>query len=53
MIAIVDYGMGNLRSVEKGFQKVGVDVRVMTSARDIHDADAIVLWVALRGSTGF
>jgi imidazoleglycerol phosphate synthase glutamine amidotransferase subunit HisH len=21
MIAIIDYGMGNLRSVEKGFQK--------------------------------
>ena len=23
MIAIIDYGMGNLRSVQKGFEKVG------------------------------
>jgi imidazoleglycerol phosphate synthase glutamine amidotransferase subunit HisH len=32
MISIIDYGMGNLRSVEKGFLKVGVDVKV-TSRR--------------------
>ncbi|MBI5188229.1 MAG: imidazole glycerol phosphate synthase subunit HisH [Nitrospirae bacterium] len=43
MIAIVDYGMGNLRSVEKGFQKVGVDVKVTSNPRDIDDADGIVL----------
>ncbi|MEW6674819.1 MAG: imidazole glycerol phosphate synthase subunit HisH [Nitrospirota bacterium] len=43
MIAIVDYGMGNLRSVEKGFQKVGVDVKVTSNHRDIDDADGIVL----------
>jgi glutamine amidotransferase len=23
MIAIIDYGMGNLRSVQKGFERVG------------------------------
>ncbi len=34
MIAIIDYGMGNLRSVEKGFQKVGVDVTVTNSPDD-------------------
>ena len=28
MIAIVDYGMGNLRSVEKGFAKVGHETTV-------------------------
>ena len=27
MIAIVDYGMGNIRSVEKGFLKVGAEAR--------------------------
>jgi glutamine amidotransferase len=43
MIAIVDYGMGNLKSVEKGFKKVGVDARVTANAREISDADAIVL----------
>lgn len=43
MIAIVDYGMGNLRSVEKGFQKVGVDARVVTTPGAIDDASAVVL----------
>ncbi len=43
MIAIVDYGMGNLKSVEKGFQKVGIDARVTNNPRDIDDASGIVL----------
>ncbi len=43
MIAIVDYGMGNLRSVEKGFQKVGVDARIVRDARSVDDAGGIVL----------
>ncbi len=43
MIAIVDYGMGNLRSVEKGFKKVGVEAVVTSSPRVIEDARAIVL----------
>jgi len=43
MIAIVDYGMGNLRSVEKGFKKVGVDARITSSSRVIADAEAVVL----------
>jgi glutamine amidotransferase len=43
MIAIIDYGMGNLRSVQKGFQKVGVDVAVTADPRVIDDAEAVVL----------
>jgi glutamine amidotransferase len=43
MIAIVDYGMGNLRSVEKGFAKVGVDARVVSSPRDVESARGVVL----------
>ena len=43
MIAIVDYGMGNLRSVEKGFLKVGADVKVTSTPKVLDDADAIVL----------
>ena len=43
MIAIVDYGMGNLRSVEKGFLKVGVDARVVTDPKAVDDAEAVVL----------
>jgi len=43
MIAIVDYGMGNLRSVEKGFLKVGIDVRVTNKPEVIERANGIVL----------
>ncbi len=44
MIAIVDYGMGNLRSVEKGFEKAGVaDVLVTSDPAAVEVADGIVL----------
>jgi glutamine amidotransferase len=43
MIAIIDYGMGNLRSVEKGFMKVGADVRVTNMPEDVEKARAVVL----------
>lgn len=43
MIAIVDYGMGNLRSVEKGFKKVGIDAVVTSSPAVVEDAQAVVL----------
>lgn len=43
MIAIVDYGMGNIRSVEKGFIKVGADVRITSDPRAVSDADGVVL----------
>ena len=42
-VAIVDYGMGNLRSVEKALQRVGAEA-VVTSAHDrITAADGVVL----------
>jgi glutamine amidotransferase len=43
MIAIIDYGMGNLRSVEKGFLKIGADVKVTSDQKTVGDAHAIVL----------
>ena len=43
MIAVVDYGMGNLRSVEKGFKKVGIDATVTSNPVVVNDADAVVL----------
>ena len=43
MIAIIDYGMGNLRSVKKGFEKVRVKAKVVSTPHAILDADAIVL----------
>ena len=43
MIAIVDYGMGNLRSVSKAFQSQGFDVVVTRDPKDILKAAGIVL----------
>jgi len=43
MIVIVDYGMGNLRSVEKGFAKVGHEAVVTSDARTIAAASKVVL----------
>lgn len=43
MIVIIDYGMGNLRSVEKGFLKVGMDVNVVSHPKAIDNASAVVL----------
>ncbi len=43
MIAIVDYGMGNLRSVQKGFGRVGYEASITSSPRQVSSADGIVL----------
>lgn len=43
MIAIVDYGMGNLRSVEKALQRVGAAVRVVSDAEPVRSARGVVL----------
>ena len=43
MIAIVDYGMGNLRSVTNAFGKVGAEVKVTRDLKTIRDARAMVL----------
>ncbi|OGP75826.1 MAG: imidazole glycerol phosphate synthase, glutamine amidotransferase subunit [Deltaproteobacteria bacterium RBG_16_49_23] len=42
-IVIIDYGMGNLRSVQKGFEQVGFEARLTRSRREISGASAIVL----------
>lgn len=43
MIAIIDYGMGNLFSVEKAFLKLGCKVCVTNDARKIAAADKLIL----------
>jgi glutamine amidotransferase len=43
MIALIDYGAGNLRSVHKALRYVGADVRVVTRPDEIGDARALVL----------
>jgi glutamine amidotransferase len=42
-IAIIDYGMGNLRSVQKGFARVGVAAEVTRDAARIAAAPGVVL----------
>ena len=42
-IAILDYGMGNLRSVEKALERVGAAVEVTRDQRSIEAADGVVL----------
>jgi len=43
MIAIVDYGRGNLGSVEKAFVRVGMAARVTEDPRVVDEAAAVVL----------
>jgi glutamine amidotransferase len=42
-IVIIDYGMGNLRSVQKGFEKIGFEVKLTRNRKEIGRASAIVL----------
>ena len=43
MIALIDYGSGNLRSVHKALLKVGAEVRIVREAVELGDARAVVL----------
>ena len=43
MINIIDYEMGNLRSVEKAFEKLGFEARVSANPEDIKTAEKVVL----------
>ena len=43
MIALLDYGSGNLRSVHKALLKVGADVRIVKRPAEMTDAQATVL----------
>jgi glutamine amidotransferase len=43
MIAIIDYQMGNLRSVQKGFERVGHEAIITSDADQLRAADRVVL----------
>ncbi len=43
MIAILDYGIGNLASVQKAFAKVGAKAKVTSSPAEITAAEKVVL----------
>ena len=42
-IAIVDYGAGNIRSVQKAFQKVGSNASITSDPDEVIRADALVV----------
>ena len=42
-IVIIDYGMGNLRNVQKGFEKIGFEAALTRNKKEIGKASAIVL----------
>ncbi|WP_457642797.1 imidazole glycerol phosphate synthase subunit HisH [Persephonella sp.] len=43
MVVVVDYGMGNLRSVAKALEKVGMEVKVSSDPSDVENAKAVIV----------
>jgi len=42
-VVIVDYGMGNLRNVQKAFERIGTEAGITRSKKEIRSASALVL----------
>ena len=43
MIAVLDYGIGNLRSAQKALEHLGADARLITAPEEAEDATGVVL----------
>jgi imidazole glycerol-phosphate synthase subunit HisH len=43
MVVIIDYGMGNLHSIVKAFQRLNIDVKVSRDAKDVAQGEKLVL----------
>ena len=43
MIAIVDYGVGNLYSLHRSFEAIGAEVKITANEKEIKAADRIIL----------
>lgn len=43
MIAIIDYGSGNLKSIQNGFHRVGAEVLVTQDKEELKKADVMIL----------
>lgn len=43
MISIIDYGAGNLNSVEKAFRSVGIETSIVSKPKEVMKATSIVL----------
>ena len=57
MIAIVDYGMGNLRSVQKALEQAGAQAQVKAGAafiqtQAVFDLDAFKVWLEAAKAAG-
>ena len=42
-LAVIDYGMGNLRSVTKAFEHAGADTRLVSNPSEVDKCDALIL----------
>jgi len=42
-VSIIDYGMGNLRSVQKAFEQTGCQSTIVTTAHEVDNAGVLVL----------
>ncbi|MCA8999031.1 MAG: imidazole glycerol phosphate synthase subunit HisH [Planctomycetaceae bacterium] len=43
MIGIIDYGMGNLRSVQKALEKLHAEVEIVARANDLANCEGVIL----------
>jgi len=43
MIGIVDYGMGNLRSVQKALQRVGADAQIIADGEQVKPCEKLIV----------
>ncbi|SFU86046.1 glutamine amidotransferase, partial [Clostridium sp. DSM 8431] len=43
MIAIIDYGMGNLKSVYNALKKIGAECKITSDKEEIRNADKLIL----------
>ena len=43
MIVIIDYGMGNLKSVRNALNFLGLENKISSKEEDINNADALIL----------
>lgn len=43
MNVIIDYGLGNLNSVQKGFERVGLETKISSEIEDIKKSNSLIL----------
>ncbi len=43
MNIIIDYGLGNLNSVQRGFERVGLETKISSDIEDIRNSNSLIL----------